>query len=197
PVSEEVKIITRVKYSDGKPYFVFIGGMYPRKNLARLLLAFEIFKSGMQSDIKLLIIGQDVWGTDEMYAIHDKMKFKDEVKFTGRINSSEETGKVLASALAMTYVSVFEGFGIPVLEAMHCEIPIITSNVSSMPEVAGDAACYCDPLSPESIADAMRKIATDESYRKSLVEKGKARRQNFSWDKTAELFWQCAERALH
>jgi glycosyltransferase involved in cell wall biosynthesis len=94
------------------------------------------------------------------------------------------------------YVPLFEGFGIPLLEAMHCEVPIITSNVSSLPEVAGNAALYCNPLQVEDIANAMFKLYTDKQLYESLINNGIARRQKFSWDTTADLLWKSCEATL-
>ena len=96
----------------------------------------------------------------------------------------------------MTYVSFFEGFGIPILEAFNCETPLITSNVTSMPEIAGDAALLVDPFSPDSIANAMLQIANSDTLRQELIAKGKIRSQNFSWQKSADLLWGCIEKAM-
>jgi glycosyltransferase involved in cell wall biosynthesis len=102
----------------------------------------------------------------------------------------------MASALALTYVSYFEGFGIPILEAFHCDTPVITSNVTSMPEVAGNAAVLIDPFSVSSIADAMLKMATDTEFRQKLIVAGREQRQKFTWELSAEKLWNCIEKAL-
>jgi len=117
------------------------------------------------------------------------MKHKNDVVFTGRL-SSEELRNVLASALALTYVPYFEGFGIPIVEAMNTDTPVITSNVTSMPEVAQDAALLVDPFSVESITAAMLQISRDPGLRETLIEKGRRRRAAFSWDRTADLLWK-------
>jgi glycosyltransferase involved in cell wall biosynthesis len=90
----------------------------------------------------------------------------------------------------MIYVSYFEGFGIPILESFYCDVPVITSDATSMPEVAGDAALLTDPFSFESISEAMFRISTDEKLRKSLVEKGRVRRKLFNWQKSADKLWE-------
>ncbi len=179
----------RAKYSGGSPYFMFVGSLHPRKNLARLFTAFDQFKKRHASEVKLLIVGEKRWWTEPIQQAYDAMSCKDEVVFTGRL-SAEELHQVTASALASVYVSYFEGFGIPILEAFKCDTPVITSNVTSMPEVAGDAALLVDPFNEASIADAMEKVL-DERVRQELIEKGRARARDFSWDQTAETIWNC------
>jgi glycosyltransferase involved in cell wall biosynthesis len=116
------------------------------------------------------------------------MKHKDEVIFMGRV-APEELGKMLSSALALTYVSFFEGFGIPILESFYAETPVITSKTTSMPEVAGDAALFADPFSIDEIVSTMKEISTNKELREQLVEKGKIQREKFSWDLSAEKLW--------
>lgn len=192
PVNEELKKETRDKYTAGKPYFMFVGSLHPRKNLARLFTSFDLFKKRNNNDIKLLIVGSKRWWTEPIKNAYEAMTHKDDVIFAGRL-SAEDLQFVTASALASVYVSYFEGFGIPIVEAFKCDTPVITSNVTSMPEVANDAALLVDPFNEESIADAMEKIL-DEEVRKDLIEKGRIRRQDFSWDKAAETWWKvCSE----
>jgi glycosyltransferase involved in cell wall biosynthesis len=121
---------------------------------------------------------------------------KSNVFFSGRLIELE-LQKALASALALTYVSYFEGFGIPIVEAFYAETPVITSNVTSMPEVAGDAALLVDPFSVDEIADALKKLATDEKLREQLINKGKVRRKKFNWQKTADKLWLAIEKTLN
>lgn len=191
PVNEDVKKEIRDKYSQGNPYFMFVGSLHPRKNLARLFTAFDIFKTKNENDIKLVIVGNKKWWTEPIKNAYDAMKHKDDVIFVGRL-SAEDLHLVTASALASVYVSYFEGFGIPIVEAFKCDTPVITSNVTSMPEVAADAALLVDPFDVESIADAMEKIL-DENLRNTLIEKGRRRREDFSWDKAAEMWWKTIE----
>ena len=192
PVSEEVKKEIRDKYTEGNPYFMFVGSLHPRKNLARLFTSFDIFKKRNSNDIKLLIVGSKRWWTEPIKNAYEAMTHKDDVIFAGRL-SAEDLQFVTASALTSVYVSYFEGFGIPIVEAFKCDTPVITSNVTSMPEVANDAALLVDPFNEESIADAMEKIL-DEEVRKDLIGKGRIRRQDFSWDKAAEIWWKCIEK---
>ena len=192
PVSEDVKTETINKYSEGNPYFMFVGSLHPRKNLARLFSAFDIFKKENDNDIKLVIVGEKKWWTEPIKNAYDAMTHKGDVIFTGRL-SAEDLHLVTASALASIYVSYFEGFGIPIVEAFKCDTPVITSNVTSMPEVAVDAALLVDPFDVNSIADAMKKIL-DDDVRQGLIEKGRIRHQDFSWDKAAEGWWECIKK---
>jgi glycosyltransferase involved in cell wall biosynthesis len=139
--------------------------------------------------VRLLIIGEKKWWTSDIRKAYEEMRYKEDVIFAGRLGE-EELHRVIASALAMIYVSYFEGFGIPILESFYCDVPVITSDATSMPEVAGDAALLTDPFSFESISEAMFRISTDEKLRKSLVEKGRVRRKLFNWQKSADKLWE-------
>jgi len=103
----------------------------------------------------------------------------------------------MGSAYALVFPSYFEGFGVPIIEAMQCEIPVITSNTSSMPEIGGDAALYGDPDNADSIAKQMIQLYKDENLRNSLIEKGKIQAAKFSWDITADLFWESMQQAVN
>jgi len=180
---------TRDKYASGQPYFLFVGMLHQRKNIANLFRAFEIFKKQKATEVKLLIVGHKKWWTAEMESVFNAMTFKEDVIFLGR-QPIDELAMITGSALAMTYVSYFEGFGVPVIEAMRSGIPVITSNVTSMPEVSGGAAMLIDPFDPVSISDAMTRINSDTTFAQSLVTKGLEQSKNFSWDKSSNLLWQ-------
>ena len=183
---------TRIKYSQGKPYFLFVGSMSPRKNLVRLIEAFEQFKNRTKSDYKLLIVGSSFWGNEELKQRLDVCKHAGEIHITGRV-SQLELEKIMGSAFALTFVSYFEGFGIPLVEAMECEVPIICSNVSCMPEIAGDAALYVDPFKVEDIADKLVELFSNPALVRTIIEKGNLQKMKFSWDKTAEKLWDLIE----
>ena len=195
PISEDEKKKMKGKYANGSDYFLFIGALHPRKNVARLLQTFDEFKKSSSSNIKLLIAGEKMWKTSDIETTFSAMKFRDDVIFTGRLQQ-QELKNVTAAALALVFVPYFEGFGIPIVEAMYCDVPVITSNVTSMPEVAGNAGLFVDPFSVDSIKDGMIKIYKDEALRKNLIENGKTQREKFSWDKTAEKLWNCIEKTL-
>jgi glycosyltransferase involved in cell wall biosynthesis len=199
PIGEEKKKNVKQKYSHGADYFLFVGSLYKRKNIKNLLLAFDKFKGlpnpSKGGALKLLIAGKRIWWSEEIDEAYSKMKYKDDVIFTGRL-SLEELARVTASAYALTYVSLFEGFGIPLVEAMNCDVPVITSNVTSLPEIAGDAALLVNPESIDSIAEAMEMVTIDAVLRNSMIEKGREQRKKFSWEKSAELLWKAIEKAV-
>lgn len=196
PATDALRISVKQKYADGKNYFVYVGSIHPRKNVKRLLLAFEQFKKETNSDFKLLIVGRKAWNFTDVNEAYSKMKFKEDVKFLGHILPNE-LGEIVASAYAMVYVSLFEGFGIPIVEAMSCQVPVIASNITSMPEAAGDAALLVNPNSVEEISSAMKKMVEDSALRNSLIEKGIIQIKKFSWDLTAQKLWSSCERSLH
>ncbi len=196
PVQEEIKIQTKNKITLGAPYFLFVGALHPRKNISRLFKAFDVFKSKQSSPVKLVIVGEKYYWTSDIKHTYLNMQHRTDVIFTGRL-SSEDLKNVIASSLAMTYVPYFEGFGIPILEAMNCDVPVITSNITSMPEVAGNAALLIDPFSSESIAEGMMQLYSDEKLRQTLIEKGRIRKLDFSWSKTSAALWQSIEKTIH
>lgn len=195
PIPEIEKTSVRNKWSEGKPYFLFVSSLHPRKNLKNLLLAFDEFRKSTGTDEKLLIVGATMWLNSEMETTLNNMQFKDEVIFTGRVDD-QTLAQLVSSALALTYVSKFEGFGIPIVEAFRSETAVITSNVTSMPEVAGDAALLVDPESVESITQSLKRLSTDEELRKVLIEKGKIQQQKFSWQNSADALWRSIERSM-
>jgi len=195
PLSRDEIEHTRQNYSEGKPYFLFVGSLHPRKNLINLFTAFDLFKIQTGSSHKLLIAGGRQWWTHELQTSFDKMKYKKDVVFTGRV-SDDTLHRLTASAFALTYVSFFEGFGIPIIEAMQSGVPVITSNVTSMPEVAGDAALLANPYDPVTIATAMQQLYYDENLRQSLIGRGFERARLFSWDRSAELLWNSISKTM-
>ena len=195
PISEDEKKVIRDKYSKGKKYFVFVGALSPRKNVDGLLRSFEIFKERYNIDFKLLIVGGTLHKTGEIEKVYSEMKHKTDVIFTGRLET-DELCKVVAASESLVYIPHFEGFGIPLLEAMYAETAILSGNTTSLPEVVGDAALICSPSDYEKVAENMNHIATNEELRNSLIEKGRLQRQKFSWQLTSERLWNCIENAI-
>ena len=189
PISDDEKKLIRQKYTDGKPFFIYVGTISRRKNLTNILLAFDKFKDAHQdSQQQLLVVGSRYWWQDELASAYDSMRNQGDVRFVGHAESNV-LAQLMGASTALVYTSLFEGFGIPIIEAFCAETAVITSDVTSMPEVAGDAALLVDPLSVDAIADAMSRIEGDEALRASLIEKGRARKELFSWDRTATLLW--------
>lgn len=195
PINESLISELRTKYTHGKPYFIFVGALHPRKNVINLFKAFDQFREEDKQGVKLLIVGERFYWDKATSNAFESMSYKDDIVFTGRL-TQEELKDVLGAALALAYPSLFEGFGIPIIEAMNCDIPIITSNTTSMPEVAGNAALIVNPKDVNEIASAMSDMATQPELRAKLVAAGRIRRNDFSWDKTAENLWDLCEEVL-
>jgi glycosyltransferase involved in cell wall biosynthesis len=188
PMSIAEKAAVKNQYSGGEDYFVYIGAIHPRKNVHRLISAFDAYKQRSNSKAKLLLGGRFAWQVGAVKDAFDQTEYKDDILFLGYLNTTE-LHHITASALAMVYVSTFEGFGVPLLEAMHCDVPTITSTTSSMPEVVGDAGICIAPEDVEGIADAMFRVERDTALRAMLIERGRLQRQKFSWDISANQIW--------
>lgn len=189
PVSWQEKEQVKDGYADGREYFLFTGGIHPRKNLLNLLKAFSLFKKWQHSNMKLLVAGRLAWQYDEVLTKLKTYKYRNDVVLLDYL-PEEQLARVTAAAYALVYPSYFEGFGLPLLEAMQSEVPVIASNTSSMPEIGGDAALYADPADPNAIAKHMLNLYRDETLRARLVAAGKEQAARFSWDTAAEQLWQ-------
>jgi glycosyltransferase involved in cell wall biosynthesis len=143
----------------------------------------------------LVIAGRLAWKYDSFVQDLKKYKYRHDVVLLGYVEENE-LARIMASAYSLVYVSLFEGFGIPVLEAMKCGVPVITSIHSSMEEVAKDAALYADPRSFEDIAEKMMLIYKDEKLREELIEKGRSAALGYTWAKTGELLWQSIQKTV-
>lgn len=195
PVDEATRHTTRQRVTGGPEYFVYVGSLHPRKNISTLVKAFAAFKSESGSDIKLVLAGPDFWGMGDIRRTVEATQLRDEVVFTGRL-SNDDLALVVGSAKALTFIPYYEGFGIPVIEAMAAGVPVITSKVTSLPEVAGSAALLVNPMDVTEVKNAMLQLHNDAALRSNLIEKGFVRQQRFSWDFSAELFWKSMQRAM-
>ncbi len=195
PLSEKEKHSVREQYASGKPYYIFVGALNPRKNLGRLLKAFENLCSSGETDMHLLIVGAPMFRNSFFRTGDVSPACRERVRFLGRL-AREELARVVGGAHALVLPSTFEGFGIPIIEAMNCDVPVITSNTTSMPEIAGDAALLADPYSVESIRNALFRIAMEPELPGELIARGRKQRERFSWDETARLLWESLEKAL-
>jgi len=190
PLPATERELIKQKYADGCEYFVFAGALHPRKNIVNLLKAFIAFKKRQKTNMKLVIVGRLAWKYEEVEEMQLTMPFKDEVKWVGYMNV-DELSKVIGAAYALVYASLFEGFGIPILEALQCNVPAIVSNTSSMPEVAGEAALLVDPTDPEDIAAKMHLLYKDETLRAKLISNAGEQVKKFDWQGAADRLWAC------
>ncbi|MBP7513636.1 MAG: glycosyltransferase family 4 protein [Flavobacteriales bacterium] len=194
PLTEAERLGARMRFTSGDPYLVCVGAMHRRKNLANTFVAFDRL-AGEDAVIKLLIVGERMFKDPRMEQAYSSMKHKGRVVFAGRLGQAE-LRLALGASTALVYASYFEGFGIPVAEAMKCGVPVIAANATSLPEVAGEAAVYCEPFYVEDIARAMRTVLQDEALRARLIIAGIERAQRYTWDRTAEGLWTSIERIL-
>lgn len=180
---------TRQRLTAGRPYFVFVSSIHPRKNLPRILKAYDYWRGQSQRDYPLVIVGRRFWQNQELDEVWSGLQYKDDVLFVGSLDQPQ-LAVTIASAYALVYTSLYEGFGIPIVEAMQCGVPVLTSNCSSMPEIAGGAALLVDPYDVQSIAMGLQQLAEDTALYRQLREAGPLRAQHFDWDQSAEKFWQ-------
>ena len=195
PLSDTEKSEVREKYSSGNPYFLFVGAIHPRKNVRRLIQAYALFREAQPNNkMPLVIVGTELWNNAGMdLEISDKLK--NSIHFTGHLPLTE-LAKVMGGAEIFAFVPYFEGFGIPLVEAMRCGTPIISGDRTSLPEVAGDAALYCNPFDVEDIATKLGQLATENELRETLSKKGLERSKSFSWDMAADKVWEVLSNQL-
>lgn len=189
PLNSAEKQAVREQLSSGNPYFFYAGAIHPRKNIPRLIRAFDLFKKKTTSPVKLLLAGRFAWQTGEVRTAYEGTEHRADIQFLGYV-PEEDLPKLTAAAIAMTYVSLSEGFGLPMLEAMHCDTPVLAANASCLPEISGDAALFVDPLSETAIAEGLEKIWGDAELAQKLVENGRLRREQFNWDRAAEQVYE-------
>ena len=175
--------------TDGLPYFLYVGAIHPRKNIVNLIKAFSLFKTKYGCPHTLIITGRNAWQTQEVNKAFKESKFQSHINFTGYL-SEYDLWSVLKGSDLFLYLSLFEGFGLPILEAFSAEIPVITSNRSSMPEVAGNAAILVDPMNLEMIADAMYEVVSDKNLKQELIKSGLEQLKKFNWDQSAQDYWK-------
>lgn len=195
PLDWEEKQAVKDGYADGREYFLFVGGIHPRKNLLSLLKAFSHFKKWQHSNMKLLVAGRMAWQYDDLIEKMKTYKYREDVVLLDYLPETQ-LQRVVGAAYALVYPSWFEGFGLPILEAMQAGVPVICSNTSSMPEVADDAALLVDPGNHEAIGKEMLALYRSEGVRNAFIEKGLQRAQLFSWDNTADAIYQELQQAV-
>ena len=192
PVSEEHRKKAREKWSNGNCYFIFVGSLHPRKNLEGLVSAFEKYRaSGGKND--LVIVGASMWKESSGLFGSLTNEVLSSIHQVGRLES-EALNLALASAEALIFIPLFEGFGIPIIEAFKCETPVICSNVSSLPEVAGDAAMLVNPRDHAAVARQILELEQNAVLRETLIGKAKERTKEFTWERSADLMWESIKR---
>ena len=186
---------TREAYADGKPYILFVGNANPRKNLQRLMRAFDQAKEQGDFPYRLLLAGEYGWKFDRAAAM-EGLRHASEIRFLDFV-SDDEMPRLYSAASLFAFPTLYEGFGIPIVEAQRCGVPVLTSNSSSMPEVGGaDSAYYVDPESVEQIAQGMRAVLLNPSLSQSLVARGYENAKRFDWDRSASQLNEIVERVM-
>jgi len=180
----------RPEVDDSKgEFFLAVGTVKPRKNILNIVKAFTLFtKESKNQNTKLLIVGKYSASSDYYQLIYQHIKnnnIEDRVIFLGNI-SDKELSSLYYTAYALVFVSSFEGFGFPILEAMYCGAPVITSNIGSMKELAEDSALLADPKSPKEISQQMLKIYNNQGLKEELITKGQQTASYFSWQKASQ-----------
>ena len=185
-LDESSCISVRNQYVSGNEYFIFVGSLHPRKNVQRLIAAFERYKTSNPEGYELVIVGEKLWKNN---ALAIPSAIEKHIHFTGHLGSDELT-RVMGAASSLVYVPYFEGFGIPLVEAMKSGVPVISGKLTSLPEVVGEAGLLVDPYNVAEIADAMGRMAEDPELRAELIAKGLERCRLFSWDSAADAVWE-------
>ena len=188
-IDEPGKEKVKQEYTGGKEYFLFSGALHPANNLMNLLKAFSVFKKRQKSNMQLLIAGEPGAGHDILLKSLQTFKYRDDVKLTSQLKE-QALARVFAAAYAFVYPTMSGEFVMHPLEAMHCGVPVITSNKGSLSERCGNAAMYCDPASFTDIAEKMMDLFKDENKKKEMVEKGFEQVKRFNPEQAAEQLWQ-------
>lgn len=179
----------RTRYKLPEEFILFVGTIEPRKNLPALVNAYRRLRDNYKSNVALVIVGQRGWLYEELDQMLEEMNIQDSVRFLGGV-PNEELVYLYNAAKIFAFPSRYEGFGLPPLEAMACGTPVVTSNVSSLPEVVGDAALLVDPEDIDGLAVAMWRLLSEENLRRELRAKGLKRAQTFSWERAARATLQ-------
>ncbi len=187
-VIHDQRLISNIssKYFDPEiEYILSVGTLEPRKNLPRLIEAYSQLPNKLTQKYKLVLVGASGWNNNLLTKTIENLNLKDKVIITG-FASDDDLAYIYNKASIFIYPSLYEGFGLPPLEAMSCGLPVITSNVSSLPEVVGNAAILINPNNEDEIMQAAKKLLLDQKVKDKLIKKGLVQAKKFSWQKTAE-----------
>lgn len=185
PVNEEDRKHILKEFSGGKPYFLYVGAIHPRKNVAHILRAFDRFRQAHGGQQNLVVAGRKSWKFGDVEKTLAGLKYAGNVHMHGYVHG-DDLPALIGSATALIYVSLYEGFGMPVVEAMACGTPVIASREGAIAEVAGDSALLVDPDSEEELVAAMSVMDQNPSARRQWSERGLKRAGLFDWDRCAE-----------
>jgi glycosyltransferase involved in cell wall biosynthesis len=184
PLDPDAQRAVRERYAGGAEFVLHLGAIHPRKNVANLLRAFERFKRRTRRPTKLLLAGRLAWKYGDVLRVHAQMEHRDDVIFLGYVPALE-LPSLVASSIALAAVSLYEGFGLPLLEAMASGVPVVASRCGAFAEVAGDAALFVDAVDIDSIAAALEEAAGAPHRRADLVRRGLERVRRYDWDRSA------------
>ena len=177
---------TLKQYGIDFKYFLYVGTIEPRKNLLRLIKAYNMLDLSIKDEYKLVICGKRGWMYSEIYEYIQSENLESYIHFTDYVKD-EHLPLLYKNAILFLYVSIYEGFGIPIIESMSCGTPTITSNTSSMAEISGDSVILIDPYNEESIKNAILNILQNENVRETLIHKGPVQAKKYTWDNCAKL----------
>jgi glycosyltransferase involved in cell wall biosynthesis len=184
PATDTEKNMVMQKYNLPQDFILYLGTIEPRKNIARLVRAYNRIAKNIPHD--LVLAGKWGWSFDDVKEEITKSHFKDRIKILSHVEA-EYLPALYSAATVFVFPSLYEGFGLPPLEAMACGTPVITSNISSLPEVVGDCALKINPLNENALSEAIEKIVSDSVLRERLIDSGLVWAKNFNWDRTARL----------
>lgn len=201
PQPAEVRDAVRTKYSDGHPYFIAVGAIHPRKNIDGLIRGFDVLcdrlqASGSSQKPYLLLAGRLAWEAAAVEAALEVTRYRERIKILGFVED-EDLPRLIGAAEALCFVSHFEGFGVPIVEAYACEVPVIVSNRSSLPEIAGPKALLVEPERADQIADAMQRLLENPALGQVLAKAGRAHTRNYTWDFTADVVAKALVRVVN
>ena len=185
PLCEKEKTNVKQSISEGLPFILYLGSIHPRKNLNRLVKAFDQFKQESTQAHKLVLYGRWAFKNEQLKSTLEKSSYRKDIIFCGDDHMAVE--KVVASASCLIYPSLYEGFGIPIIEAMACGVPVITSDRGAMKEVGGDAAIYMNPNSVEDISKAIDTLCSNNDVNKDKLLQNVSR---YSWDASARHVYE-------
>jgi len=183
------------KYTQDRKFILSVGSVQPRKNILRLIQAYILLRQREATNARLIIVGRSGWQGSQIQKLALNSPYADDIIFTGYLDDAV-LAALYRKCAVFVYPSLYEGFGLPVLEAMACGAPVITSNLSSLPEIAGDAALFVDPYSVAQISAAINQVLSNDALREELIFRGLRRASRYSWERTVQETLAVYERAV-